>query len=163
MEIVVRAVLVFFFLWGITRLTGRSSLGELSAFQLILYTAMGDLAQQAVTQQDFSLTSVVLTIGTFTLLTLALSWVQVRFPRSRPVVHGRPVVVVRDGEPDLAVLSEERMSLDDLLASARQQGIRRLSGVELAVLETDGDVSFFSALDDDGGEDGAARDAGPVG
>ncbi|WP_432570654.1 DUF421 domain-containing protein [Kineococcus sp. SYSU DK005] len=144
MEIVVRAALVFLFLWGITRLTGRSSLGELSAFQLILYTAMGDLAQQAVTQQDYSLTSVVLTIGTFTLITLALSWLKVRFPRVRPLVHGRPVVVVRDGDPDLAALSEERMSLEDLLANARQQGIRRLSDVEVAVLETDGRVSFFT-------------------
>ena len=44
---------------------------------------MGDLVQQAVTQQDHSLTSAVLTIGTFTLLTLLLSWLNVRFPRLR--------------------------------------------------------------------------------
>jgi hypothetical protein len=30
----------------------RSTLGELSTFQLILYVTVGDLIQQAVTQQD---------------------------------------------------------------------------------------------------------------
>jgi len=156
-EIVVRAVLVFAFLWLITRITGRASLGELSSFQLILYTAMGDLVQQAVTQQDYSLTSAVLTIGSFTLLTLGLSWVNVRFPRLRPLVHGRPVLVVQDGTPRLEVLRRERMSVDDLMATARQQGIRRLSDVDIAVLETDGRVSFFCTADkNETAADGAA-------
>ncbi|WP_432511407.1 DUF421 domain-containing protein [Kineococcus sp. SYSU DK001] len=147
MEIVVRAVLVFVFLWAITRITGRSSLGELSSFQLILYTAMGDLVQQAVTQQDSSLTSGVLAIASFTVLTVLLSWLNVRFPRWRGLVHGKPVLVVRDGEPLMDVLRRERMSMDDLMATARQQGIRRLSEVDVAVLETDGRVSFFRVGD----------------
>src|SRR5699024_3184767 len=37
MEIIIRAVIVFFFLCAITRLVGRSTLGELSAFELILF------------------------------------------------------------------------------------------------------------------------------
>nr|WP_246315530.1 YetF domain-containing protein [Kineococcus aurantiacus] len=106
---------------------------------------MGDLVQQAVTQQDYSLTAGVLVIGVFTLLTLLLSWVNVRFPGLRKVVHGTPVLVVRDGEPLLDVLHRERMSLDDLRAAARQQGIRRFSEVDVAVLETDGQVSFLRA------------------
>ena len=57
MEIVVRAVVVFLFLWVITRIVGRSTLGELSTFQLVVFITMGDLIQQSVTQQDFSVTA----------------------------------------------------------------------------------------------------------
>ena len=53
MEIVVRAVLLFGFLWLITRVVGRSTLGELSTFQLLLFVTMGDLVQQSITQQDY--------------------------------------------------------------------------------------------------------------
>ena len=74
MDIVYRAALVFFFLWVITRVVGRSTLGELSTFELLLYIVMGDLIQQAVTQQDYSVTSAVLAIGVFALLTIALSY-----------------------------------------------------------------------------------------
>jgi uncharacterized membrane protein YcaP (DUF421 family) len=56
MEVVFRAVVIFFFLWLITRVVGRSTLGELSTFELLLFVTMGDLVQQSVTQQDYSVT-----------------------------------------------------------------------------------------------------------
>ena len=82
MEIVVRALIVFLFLWAVTRAVGRSTLGELSTFELLLYVTMGDMVlEQGVTQQDYSVTGAVLAVGTFALLTVALSWTQWRFPR----------------------------------------------------------------------------------
>ncbi len=74
MEIVIRALVVFLFLWLVTRAAGRATLGELSTFELLLYVTMGDLVQQAVTQQDYSVTAAFLAVGTFALLTVALSW-----------------------------------------------------------------------------------------
>ncbi|MFD6897026.1 DUF421 domain-containing protein [Rhodococcus sp. NPDC060086] len=152
MEIVIRAAVLFLFLWVVTRIVGRSTVGELSTFQLILYIAMGDLIQQGVTQQDYSVTAAVLAIGVFALLTLGLSWVNTRVPRLRGVTNGVPVIIVRDGVPDLHRLRTERMSLDDLMSSARQKGIRRFDEIELAVLETNGRVSFFIRSDGSAGE-----------
>jgi uncharacterized membrane protein YcaP (DUF421 family) len=152
MEIVFRALFVFLFLWIVTRAVGRSSLGELSTFQLLLYVTMGDLVQQSVTQQDYSLTGSVLAVSTFALLTVLFGWINWRWRRTRPLVAGVPLVIVKDGEPLVEAMKHERMSLDELYAQARQQGIRRLGEIDLAVLETDGKVSFFTR---DGAEDGA--------
>jgi len=153
MEIVYRAAFVFAFLWFITRVTGRATLGELSTFQLLLYVTMGDLVQQAVTQQDYSVTSAVLAVGVFTLLTVLLSWLNSRFTVVRPLTHGTPVVVVDHGEPVVANLRAERISLDDLMAAARNEGIARFGQIRLAVLETNGRISFFS----DGPDSGATE------
>lgn len=143
MEIVFRALFVFGFLWMITRVTGRATLGELSTFQLLVYVTMGDLVQGAVTQQDYSVTGAVLAISTIALVTIALSWINARSRRLRPITHGIPVVVVTAGEPLMDVLRAERISIDDLLASARNQGIDRLDRIRVAVLETNGRISFF--------------------
>lgn len=143
MEIVVRATLVFFFLWMVTRAVGKSTLGELSTFQLVLYVAMGDLVQQGVTQQDYSLTGAVVAVSVFALLTVSLSYAGFRWPRLRPVVQGAPVVIVDRGQPVRQALRAERMSLDDVYEAAREDGIPRLDDVALAVLEADGKVSFF--------------------
>jgi uncharacterized membrane protein YcaP (DUF421 family) len=148
MEIVVRAVVVFAFLWLVTRAVGRSTLGELSTFELLLYVTMGDLVQQAVTQQDYSVTAGVLAVGTFALLTVSLSWVQWRFPRTRPLVTGRPILVFADGAPVEEAMRRQRLALADLLVAARQQGIRTTSQIEYAVLEADGRLSFFTRDDD---------------
>lgn len=155
MEIVVRAVVMFGFLWLVTRVAGRSTLGELSTFQLLLFVTMGDLVQQSITQQDYSITSGVLAVSVFTLLTLAVSWVNTRWRRARPFTHGVPVVIVRRGELLTDTMRAERLSADDLMAAAREKGIRRITDVDLAVFEADGKISFFAAPDGDDAEQGA--------
>jgi uncharacterized membrane protein YcaP (DUF421 family) len=149
-EIVIRAAVMFLFLWAVTRAVGRSTLGELSTFELLLYVTMGDLIQQAVTQQDYSVTSGILAISVFALLTVVLNWTQWRFPGTRAVINGKPLVIVRDGEILPVPTRQQRLSSTDLLAIARQQGIRSIAEVELAVLEADGKVSFFTRNDSEG-------------
>lgn len=153
MEVVYRALFIFAFLWMITRVTGRATLGELSTFELLVYLTMGDLVQQAVTQQDYSVTSAVLAVSTFALATIALSWANSRSRRLRPITHGTPVVVVHDGEPLLSNMRSERLSLDDLMAAARNNGIDRFSQIRLAVLETNGRISFFTGDPESGAPD----------
>jgi uncharacterized membrane protein YcaP (DUF421 family) len=150
-EIVIRAAVLFFFLWGVTRAVGRSTLGELSTFELLLYVTMGDLVQQAVTQQDYSVTGGILAVSVFAVLTVILNWTQWRFPRTRRVINGVPIVIVRDGEILGEATKSQRFSSSDLLATARQQGIRSIADVELAVLERDGRVSFFTRSDAEAG------------
>jgi uncharacterized membrane protein YcaP (DUF421 family) len=144
MEVVIRAVVVFVFLWIVTRSVGRSTLGELSTFELILYVTMGDLVQQGVTQQDYSVTSAILAVGVFALLTVGLSYVAWRWPRSRALIHGSPSIVLRDGVPLLDSMKRERLAVDELVTAAREQGIRRLSDIDMAILEADGRISFFT-------------------
>jgi uncharacterized membrane protein YcaP (DUF421 family) len=153
MEVVYRALFIFAFLWMITRVTGRATLGELSTFELLVYLTMGDLVQQGVTQQDYSLTSAVLAVGTFALATILLSWINSRSRRLRPITHGTPVVVVQNGEPLLPVMRTERLSLDDLMAAARNNGIERFDQIRLAVLETNGRISFFTGEPQSGAAD----------
>jgi uncharacterized membrane protein YcaP (DUF421 family) len=144
MEVVLRAAVMFCFLWLVTRAVGKRQLGQLSSFELVLLVSMGDLVQQSITQEDYSLSGGVLTIGTFALLSVLLSFTSWRFPRSRKVLEGRPAVVVRDGELQEQVLADERMTRTELLEAARKNGVRDLSDVELAVLENDGTLSFFT-------------------
>jgi uncharacterized membrane protein YcaP (DUF421 family) len=158
MEIVFRAAFIFAFLWFITRVSGRAVLGELSTFELLLYITMGDLVQQAVTQQDYSVTSAVLAVGVFCLLTVALTWVNARSRRLRPLTHGTPIVIVERGELVTSNLHTERVSTNDLMAAARNQGIERFGDVRLAVLESNGRISFFTADSESG-----ATDPPPVG
>ena len=152
MEIVVRAAVIFVFLWLVTRSVGRSTLGELSTFELLLYVTMGDLVQQAVTQQDYSVTGGMLAVGTFALLTMSLSWVQWRFPRTRSVVTGRALVVFEDGRPVEHNMRTQRLAIADFLVAAREQGITRTADIEYAVMEADGRISFFTH---EGGDQGA--------
>lgn len=144
METVLRAAIMFVFLWLVTRAAGKATLGELSTFQLVMYVVLGDLIQQGVTGQDYSVTGAVLAVAVFTVATVTLSWVDQRFPKARPIVHGAPIVVVSHGVPQSTAMKAERLSIDDLYEAAREKGIERIDQVKLAVLEADGRISFFT-------------------
>jgi uncharacterized membrane protein YcaP (DUF421 family) len=143
MDIVLRAAAIFAFLFVLMRLVGRRELSTLEPFDLILLVVIGDLVQQAVTQQDFSVTGAVLAASTIGVLAVALSWANYRFPRLRPVLEGRPIVLVEDGRPIPANLKRERITLEELVAQARLQQIDSIDQVRWAVLETSGKVSFI--------------------
>ena len=57
MDLILRAVVVFFFIYLITRVIGRRELSSLEPFDLILLVITGDLVQQGITQSDYSITS----------------------------------------------------------------------------------------------------------
>jgi uncharacterized membrane protein YcaP (DUF421 family) len=55
------------------------------------------------------------------------------------------VIIIDQGEPVMDNLRSEHVSMDDLMAAARNEGIERFSQIRLAVLETNGRISFFTA------------------
>ena len=143
MDLVARALIAFLFVLLLTRVVGRRELSSLQPFDLILLVMIGDLVQQGVTQNDFSITGMLLVGSTIGLLTVLVSWTSFRFPRLRPVLDGEPVIVVQDGEPIRKNLDRNRLTLDELRAAARQEQIASLDDVQWAVLETSGRISFI--------------------
>ncbi len=143
MDIVLRATIAFFFVLFVTRVVGRRELSSLQPFDLILLVMIGDLVQQGVTQNDFSVVGIVLAGGTIAVLTVIVSYGSFKVPALRPVLDGEPVVVVEDGKPIPRNLARNRITLEELLAAARQEQIATLDDVQWAVLETSGRISFI--------------------
>ena len=143
MDIVLRAIVVFAFLYVLMRIVGRRELSTLKPFDLILLVVLDDAVQQGLTQDDYSLTGAFLAIGTIALLQLGVSYANLRFPRLRPILSGEPIVVVQDGKPIERNLRRERVTMDDLMSAARRQNIAALDDVAWAVMETSGEITFI--------------------
>ena len=147
MDIVLRGIVIFFFLYVLMRIIGRRELSSLEPFDLILLIVLGDAVQQGLTQDDYSLTGAFLAIGTIALLQLGISYTNFRFPKLRPILDGEPIVVVQDGKAIEKNLRRERVTPDDLAAAMRRQGIASLEEVQWAVMETSGTISFIKKSD----------------
>jgi uncharacterized membrane protein YcaP (DUF421 family) len=143
MDLVLRAIVLFFFVYGLTRVIGRRELSSLEPFDLILLIVLGDAIQQGLTQDDYSVTGAVLVIGTLALLQVFTSFLSFRFAKLRPILDGEPVIIVEDGAPILKNLRRERLVVDEVAAEARKQQIESLDDVKWAVLETSGQITFI--------------------
>jgi uncharacterized membrane protein YcaP (DUF421 family) len=143
MDIAIRAVILFFVVFVLTRIIGRRELSSLQPFDLLLLIIIGDAIQQGLTQNDFSLTGALIAIGTFALLQVGTSYVSYRARWLRPVLEGHPIVVVQDGKVIDANLKRERITHEEVAEEARKQQIASMADVQWAVLETNGQISFI--------------------
>ena len=141
MDIVLRAAIVFFFIYLVTRVVGRRELSSLEPFDLILLVVTGDLIQQGVTQSDYSVTGALVAVSTIAALTVLVSYVSFKWRRVREVLDGQPVILVMDGKVLEGNLKRERMHRDELEMEARLQGNESLEDLKLVVLEAGGKVS----------------------
>jgi uncharacterized membrane protein YcaP (DUF421 family) len=144
MDIVLRAGLAFIFVFFLTRVLGKRELNSLEPFDVIMLVMLGDLVQQGVTQNDFSVTGSAIVIVMMTLLSMLTAFVAYRSPRFSTVIDGEPVILVEHGRPLHGNLRRERITLRELAAQARMNNIADLADVHYAVLETSGAISFLT-------------------
>src|SRR3954452_25035720 len=161
MDIVLRAALAYGFIFFLTRIVGRRELSSLEPFDLIMLIVLGDLIQQGVTQSDYSVTGLILAIGTIAVLQAAVSLLNFHSRRIRPVLkpavslltspssrprpllEGEPIVIIQDGDLIEKNLRRERLTLSEIQEEARLSQIASLEDVRWAVLETNGKISFI--------------------
>jgi uncharacterized membrane protein YcaP (DUF421 family) len=143
MDIVIRAAVVFAFLYLLMRMLGRRELSSMEPFDIILLVVIGDLVQQGVTQSDYSVTGALLAVSTIALLTVLVSWTSFRVSKLRPILGGEPIVLIEDGELIEKNLRRQRITVGEVEQEARLEQITSLGDVRWAILETNGQISFI--------------------
>jgi uncharacterized membrane protein YcaP (DUF421 family) len=142
-DVVLRGIIIYIVVFAFTRAIGRRELSTLQPFDLILLIVIGDLIQSGVTQDDMSVTGIILVLCTIGILQVATSYLGFRFRRIRPFLQGEPIVLVENGKTIDKNMRRERLTLDDLSEKARLSEIASLDEIKWAVLETNGDISFI--------------------
>lgn len=143
MDIVIRASIAFALIFGLLRLLGKRELAQLRPFEFVGLVVLGDMIQQGVTHTDTSLTGSSLAVTTFLFWTFVLSVVGWRFKPASKLLEGQPVLVIHDGKLIRENLARDRITVEEVKEDMRQEGILRIEDVALAVLESDGRISFI--------------------
>jgi uncharacterized membrane protein YcaP (DUF421 family) len=147
MDLAIRAIVAFLFIFLLTRVIGRRELSSLEPFDLILLIVIGDLVQQGVTQSDQSLMGAVIVLSVISLMTVGVAYLNFRFRSLRPVLEGRPVVLIENGNLIRRNLRRERLTIEEVESEARLAQLESIDAVRLAVLETNGKISFIPKQD----------------
>jgi uncharacterized membrane protein YcaP (DUF421 family) len=144
MDTVIRAFIIYFMLWGLLRLAGRRTLGELNTFDLVLLLVIGGATQRALLGQDYSVTTAFLIVATLILTDVGLTLLMREFPFLTRIINGEPMVIVEHGRPLSGRLARARVSTSDVLAAARHlHGLERMEDIKFAILEANGKISVI--------------------
>jgi uncharacterized membrane protein YcaP (DUF421 family) len=143
MATIIRATAVYWILLIVLRLIGRRAVSQQSPFEFIVIFLLGGMSIQSIVSDDRSLFNAVIGIFTIAANHFLASALRERFVLFRKIIEGIPIVVARNGEMDAGLLHGLRMLEEDVVAAARQSGIRHLSQIEVAIVERNGRLTIF--------------------
>jgi uncharacterized membrane protein YcaP (DUF421 family) len=142
-EKVIRTIIVYAFLLIGLRLAGKRELTQLNPFDLVVLLLLSNTVQNAIIGEDNSLAGGLL--GAATLLVLNGILVRALFHWGKlDRIEGKPEVLIRDGRVVRPHLERELITLAELQAAARKQGIESLAHVKHCRLETGGALTFIT-------------------
>ena len=63
------------------------------------------------------------------------------------LLDGSPTIIVEDGVPMQWRMDKARLTLDDVMESARESGLERLDQIRYAIIERNGKISIIQRPD----------------
>jgi uncharacterized membrane protein YcaP (DUF421 family) len=144
MDAVIRAVVIYAFLYVLFRLAGKRALSEMTAFDLLLLLIISEATESAMMDQDHSMTHALVLITTLVGVDILLSLMKQKSKGAEKVLDSVPLLIVENGKFLKQNADRERVDEDDVLEAARElQGISRLDQIRYAVLERNGKITVI--------------------
>ncbi len=136
---IARCVIVLLFSWFCVRLIGKKSISQLTSYD---FTALMILANVAAEPLVFKISSKAF-LGSLAIavVVVIIGWMslQKRFYN----FDAKPDIIIINGKVDKVALKRNRMNLPFLLSLLRLQGYSKVSDVEFAIIEPDGNLSVI--------------------
>jgi len=144
LRVLVLGTLGYTWLLIIIRLTGKRTLAQLDAFDLIVSVALGSTLATVLLSTEVALAEGALALALLCVLQLVVALLTSRSRVARRRITARPTLLVRDGELLDQAMRSERISRDSVLQVVRSQGVGGLELVAAVVLETNGRLSVIT-------------------
>ncbi len=138
-----RTLFFYFFLLLMMRIMGKREIGGLAPIDLAVTIIIAELAAIPIANPDLPILVGAVPIVTIVLLAIGLSGLSLRSHRWRSIIDGRPNILVQNGQFVPKEMKKVRYTINDVLEQLRRKGHPHVADVEIAVLETDGNLSVI--------------------
>lgn len=140
-EFLLRALVVYFFLLLLLRLTGKRQVGQLAPFDLVLLLVLSNAVQNSMNGGDNSVTAGIILATSLVFLNYSVGWITHRSKRIESLVEGHPLVLIHNGHVYRDVMEQEKITQHELDAALREAGCASIPEVHFAIMETNGKIT----------------------
>jgi len=146
-EIVLRSMGAIAALLVFTRILGKKQISQLTYFEYIVGITLGGLAGVISTDVEAHYPLGLLAMFVWFAVPLGLSFLALKSLRLRQWMEGTGRVVIQDGKVLEGNLRKERMTAEELMEHLRVRDVFRVADVEMAMLESSGELSVLRKRD----------------
>lgn len=148
-EIILRTLIMFIFVLVFLRLSGKKGVRQLSLFEVAIIIALGSAAGDPMFYKDVAIIPSLLVFVVILIFYRIITFFAARNEKIESLLEGEPMYIVEDGEFTLNKKGDNTFAKDEFFAELRNQSIEHVGQVKTALLETNGQVSFFYYADDE--------------
>jgi uncharacterized membrane protein YcaP (DUF421 family) len=141
-ELILRGIIVYFFIFALLRLFGKRHVGEMAPFDIVVLLLLSECVHKALLGNDSSVTGGLVATATIVGVNALVGYASWRNKTVGRLFGGRPRVLVRNGHVCRDVLAREKITHAELLEALRREGCTSLTRVRYAVLENGGDITI---------------------
>ncbi len=127
------------------RTSGKRTLTKLNAFDLVVTVAFGSTLATIFLSSEVAWVEGATALALLCALQYVVAKVTSWFPVTRRALTAGPTLLLRDGEPLMDTMRQQRVNLDELRQAVRATGTGSLAKVAAVVLESDGTMSVISS------------------
>jgi uncharacterized membrane protein YcaP (DUF421 family) len=139
---VLRAFWGYFFLIVIARVVGRRPGKQLTPFEFVLIFFLGGLTLTGMVGTQASVINAVTQIIAVAAAHTFLTWLRTKSPRIARLSDGTPLILLEGGTWRTRTMRKMGIASADVMAMARDQGLRTLGEIDTATLERNGEISI---------------------
>jgi len=140
-NVIVRSIFIFLVLFGLIKLLGRKQISQLTFFEYVIGITVGNIAASvSIGLKDHFWVGMVGLI-TWTVIPFILRMITLNNQTIRNILIGKPTIMIKRGKIISNNLSQQKYNKADILELLREKNVFKLSDVEMAVLETNGELT----------------------
>lgn len=122
------------------RLFGRRSISQMTIAQTVLMISIGTLIVSPIANRNVFHTVIIAAI--FVSFIIVLEYIQLKSPLFERLLTGKSLVLIDQGEINIANLKRIRMTVAQLEIRLREKGIGNIQDVKTATLEANGQLGY---------------------
>ena len=143
----IRTIILYILVVCSMRVMGKRQIGEMQPSELAVAIMISDLASIPMQEVDIPLISGVVPVLTLLVIEVLMSFICLKNATFRKIMTGEPSIIVYNGKILEKEMKKLRFNLSDLLEQLRINGCTALGDVQIAVLETTGQLSIVKKSD----------------
>lgn len=141
--IIFRSLGAVVMLFALTRILGKKQISQLTFFEYITGITLGELAGFISTDLEAHYLYGVIALLVWFVVPYSFELLTLKSRKLRTWLEGKGTVMIKNGKILEDNLKKERFSVDELMEVLRKKDVFKVSDVEYAVLEADGDLNVL--------------------
>lgn len=140
---IIKCILIYVLAVILSKLIGIKIISQMNFFDFIMAVSVGSMIAKIIIDKDHVVFSGIIALVTFTLLTIATSYLNLKSYTARRIINAKTLILIENGRIIDKNMKRLRITVNELMMKLREKDVFNLEDVQFAIMEGNGQLSVL--------------------